>query len=524
MLSLISRIPAPRKKNQIVQSSIDMIRNFIAGKLAEVRSMPNDSERFPVNNPASGVILSEFGPTHSDAIHSAVEAARCAMKQWSQVTPKQRGQILQKFRSLCLDKYKDELVSSIVQENGKHRTDATASLLKGIETCEYALSPTSIGFGSIQEVSSGISCQDRRDPVGVVVSICPFNFPAMVPMWTVPILVACGNCVIIKPSEKTPVTVTRMVEIMHEAGLPQGVVQVVHGGRSVVEALIQHPGVDAVTFVGSSPVAEIVYRKAIEANKRALCLGGAKNHLVVMPDADPEQSSTDILNSFAGSAGQRCMAASVLVLIEGEKTDLILSRLVDKARAVTPGQTEPGQMGPVIDQGALDRITRYISNSESRFGGRLLVDGREWTKRYSTNGGFWVGPTVIEHRPINEQDPALSDEIFGPVVSVIRVKTLEEAIARINRSPYGNAACIYTQSGYAAELFTKSVDPGMIGVNIGVPVPREPFSFGGTKRSKFGIGDITGDGLVEFGTIRRKITTKWSSSSAADFVAKNFTG
>jgi acyl-CoA reductase-like NAD-dependent aldehyde dehydrogenase len=344
-------------------------------------------------------------------------------------------------------------------------------------------------------------------------------------MWTVPILVACGNCVIVKPSEKIPFTITRMVEIMHEAGLPKGVVQVVHGGQSVVKKLITHSDVNGVTFVGSTPVAEIVYNTAVQAGKRALCLGGAKNHLVAMPDADIEQTSTDILNSFAGSAGQRCMAASVLVLVEEnqpEKVNLILKRVIEKAQAVRPGQFNVGEIGPVIDGIAIDRITKYVTESQSVHGSTVHVDGRLWTKEKSE--GFWFGPTVIEHVP-NSTDPCLVDEIFGPVISVIRVKSLGEAIARINASKFGNAACVYTQSGYVADVFAKSVDPGMIGVNIGVPVPREPFSFGGTKRSKFGIGDITGDGLVEFGTVRRKITTKWTTSGATgDFVSKNFTG
>jgi malonate-semialdehyde dehydrogenase (acetylating)/methylmalonate-semialdehyde dehydrogenase len=497
--------------------------NVVSGENSLVPPLGSSEEKFSVRNPATGEVVSEFGSSDATTIERAVHAAMEAKSKWSRVTAKQRAQILFKFRSLCLDKYKEELIETIMLENGKHKTDATASFLKGIETCEYALSPTSIGSGTVQEVSSGITCQDRRDPLGIIVSICPFNFPAMVPMWTVPILVACGNCVIVKPSEKVPFTITRMVQIMHEAGLPNGVVQVVHGGRSVVRSLITHKHVDGVTFVGSSPVAEIVYRESTLAGKRALCLGGAKNHTVIMPDAgDIDQTATDILNSFAGSAGQRCMAVSVLIMVEDPRTEAILEKLVEKAKAVKPGQTQPGQIGPVIDQAALDRITKYVSQSESKYGNKVLVDGRTWSS--NTGPGFWFGPTIIDHKDGHVQDPCLVEEIFGPVLSVFRVKSLEEAISRINVSEFGNAASIYTQSGYAVEVFTRSVHPGMIGVNIGVPVPREPFSFGGTKRSKFGIGDITGDGLIEFGTVRRKITTKWVSPVSTDFVAKNFTG
>ena len=505
--------------------------NVASGKSVPVKTLANSPESFVVRNPATAEEVCAFSSTSNDDIHAIVEGAQRAFASWSRGTWKQRSQILFKFRSLCLEKYKEELIELIVRENGKHKTDATASFLKGLETCEFALSGN-IGSGSIQEVSGGITCQDRRDPLGIIVSICPFNFPAMVPLWTIPILVACGNCVIVKPSEKVPFTITRMVEIMHEAGLPGGVVSVVHGGKSVVQHLISHPSVSGVSFVGSTPVAELVYRTSLNHGKRSICLGGAKNHLVVLADADADQSSTDILNSFAGSAGQRCMAASVLVLVRTDDDDSerrlnhVLAQVVEKARAIKPGQLNPGEMGPVIDQEALDRISKYISDSEKEFGAKILLDGRSWSSSKKNNKGYWIGPTIMEH-PFGSEDPALREEIFGPVLSVVYESSLADAIARINRSCYGNAASIYTRSGPAADAFARSVQPGMIGVNVGVPVPREPFSFGGTKRSKFGIGDITGDGLIEFGTIRRKITTKWGqalSLSNTDFVARNFTG
>lgn len=498
--------------------------NIACGKSIPLEIHPESPEFFTVRNPATSELICSFSSTPLDTVDEALKSANAAFLSWSRSTWKQRSQILSKFRTLCLDKYRDELIGLIVRENGKHRTDATASLLKGIETCEYALS-SNIGSGSIQEVSGGVSCFDRKDPLGIIVCICPFNFPAMVPMWTLPILLVCGNCLILKPSEKVPFTVTRMVEILHEAGLPDGVASVIHGGKSVVNHLITHRFVAGVTFVGSSPVAELVYNNAIKNGKRAICLGGAKNHLVLMPDAELEQSSTDILNSFAGSAGQRCMAASVLVLVSWDKdsekkVNRILSRLVDKAKRIVPGQANVGEIGPVIDQAAVDRISNYISESQSKYNSDLLLDGRSWI---SPNSGFWIGPTILDHSKGSAEDPALTEEIFGPVLSVVRESSLSDAIARINKSVFGNAASIYTSSGAAADLFARSVDPGMIGVNVGVPVPREPFSFGGTKKSKFGISDITGDGLIEFGTIRRKITTKWSTTSA-DFVSRNFTG
>ena len=490
------------------------LHNVINGELVPV----GKGESFTVANPATGEILTQFSSSTPVAVDAVLTAASTAFAKWSSTTVKYRSQILFKFRSLCLEKYREELVSLIVLENGKHKTDATASFLKGIETLEFALSPT-LGSGSLQEVSTGVTCADRRDPVGILVSICPFNFPAMVPMWTIPILLVLGNCVVVKPSEKVPFTVTRLTEIFSEAGLPPGVLSVVHGGRSVVESLIADIRISGCTFVGSTPVAELVYAACVSAGKRAICLGGAKNHLVLLPDADPDQSSTDILNSFAGSAGQRCMAASVLVIV-GDAGDAIVDLVVEKAGSIKPGQAGVGEIGPLIDQAAVERIGKYVAQSETVFGAKVRLDGRSWNQR---SAGFWFGPTVLEHT--NLDDPAITEEIFGPVLSVIRVPTLAAAIARINQSPFGNAACIYTRSGPCADTFTKLVNVGMIGVNVGVPVPREPFSFGGTKRSKFGIGDITGDGLVEFGTVRRKVTVKWGKPpSDTDFVAKNFTG
>lgn len=474
-----------------------------------------------VRNPASGELICDFASAGPAEVEAAVASAMKAMKTWSHATWRARSHIIFNFRELCLNKYRDELVTLIMLENGKHRTDATAELLKGLEVTEFAVSPT-LASGSIQEVSSGITCQDRRDPLGLIVSVCPFNFPAMVPLWTIPTLLVSGNVVIVKPSEKVPFTMTRLCEIFIEAGLPKGVLSVLHGGAELVSALVAHEHVAGVTFVGSTPVAKKIYELAMSHHKRAICLGGAKNHLVLMPDADFEQSATDILNSFAGSAGQRCMAASVLVLCE-HGSEGVLPHLIEKARAVRAGQVEPIHMGPLIDQAALDRVNKYIDHSVTHCGGKLLVDGRSWMTSDSPPGGYWVGPTIIEH-PAGSADPALHEEIFGPVLSVVHAPNLEVAIDRINKSPFGNAACIYTRSGPRADSFCRMVNVGMMGVNVGVPVPREPFSFGGTKASKFGIGDITGEGLIDFCTIKRKITTKWGLANDGDFVSRNFTG
>jgi acyl-CoA reductase-like NAD-dependent aldehyde dehydrogenase len=326
-------------------------------------------------------------------------------------------------------------------------------------------------------------------------------------MWTIPISITCGNVVILKPSEKVPLTMNRVVELFKEAGLPDGVLQIVNGQAPVVEALCDHPDVKALTFVGTTRVAEMVAKRCRNNNKRALCLGGAKNHLVAAPDCNIDMTSSDIVSSYSGCAGQRCMAASNLLVI-GDNQKLIDS-IAEKSRLIKPGQ-EPGLMGPVIDQMSKEKILHYISESE-REGAKILVDGRSWSDNVNKldmlSKGFWVGPTVILHS--NRNDKALHDEIFGPILSILKVNSKEEAIEIQNQCTYGNAAAIYTSSGAVAEWFCKRFSTGMMGVNIGVPVPREPFSFGGTLRSKFGDCDITGDGALEFFTERKKTTTKW---------------
>lgn len=345
-----------------------------------------------------------------------------------------------------------------------------------------------------------------------------FNFPAMVPMWTVPIALVMGNCVIIKPSEKVPSTIVRMVELMQEAGVPDGVIQIVHGTVEPVTALCDHPGLAALSFVGSSRVADIVTKRCAANGKKCLAMGGAKNHLVALPDCNADMAAQDIVASFSGCAGQRCMAASVLLIV-GENEDL-LSRVMARASALKPG-TEAGCVGAIIDEAAKTRILKYIDEAEAS-GAEILVDGRSWAK--TRDAGNWIGPTIIRHKSADE--PAMRDEIFGPVLSVLQVANFEEAIKVENGNPHGNAACIYTSVGAHAEWFTSRFTAGMIGVNIGVPVPREPFSFGGMQGtlSNFGGSDITGDGATEFFSRRRKITTKWTRPTGGAVDLASFDG
>jgi len=361
--------------------------------------------------------------------------------------------------------------------------------------------------GNIAQVSTGIYCQDFREPLGVVSCIVPFNFPVMVPMWTVPIALTAGNCVILKPSEKVPMTMRLVAELLTQAGVPPGVFNMVQGTAEVVNTLCDHPRIPAVTFVGSSRVAELVAQRCRALNKRVLALGGAKNHLVALPDCDAAACARDIVASFAGCAGQRCMAASVLLLV-GEQPKL-LEQVCELAKKLKPGQKD-GEMGPVIDGASKLRITSAIAAAEAR-GGKVLVDGRTWAESAELKAGTWVGPTVIVTP--DKSDPILQEEVFGPVISVLTVNSWEEALAIENANDYGNAACIYTSVGSHADWFAHRFKAGMIGVNVGVPVPREPFSFGGLypSKSKYGDLDITGPGAMDFFSTKRKITTKWGA-------------
>jgi malonate-semialdehyde dehydrogenase (acetylating)/methylmalonate-semialdehyde dehydrogenase len=366
-----------------------------------------------------------------------------------------------------------------------------------------------ITAGEVLEVSRGVECRVERFPLGVVASITPFNFPNMVPNWTIPNAIALGNCLILKPSELVPLSSNRIADLLREAGLPDGVLQVVHGGKDVVEAICDHPGIEAISFVGSTRVAQIVYRRGTATLKRVLALGGAKNHLIVMPDADPEMTSSNVVASMTGCAGQRCMAASVMVAVSD--TDHIIARMIHYARMVVPGEN----LGPVISADARDRIERYVTEAEAA-GAKVLVDGRRAVVK-GREGGFYIGPTIIDH--VTPDMKIAQDEVFGPVLAIIRSKDLGGAIEIENASPYGNAASVFTESGGTARYVMEHASAGMIGVNVGVPVPREPFSFGGWNESRFGVGDITGRGSIEFWTQSKKMTTKWNQEHGTNWMS-----
>lgn len=478
-------------------------RNYIRGQF-----QPASGRSMEVVSPIDGSVLSSVPLSGREALDEAVNAAKQAFPGWSQLTVKERVQVFFNFRTL-LEKHRQELSRLISAENGKILAEAEAEVLKGIELCEFACSLPQILSDEIQEVSKGVECRTSHVPVGVVASITPFNFPFMVPLWTLPNALALGNCMILKPSELVPLSSQRIAELLKEAGLPDGVFNIVNGDREIVEAICDHPGIEAVSFVGSTRVAKIVYQRATHHLKRCLALGGAKNHLIVLPDANPEISAANIAASMSGCAGQRCMAASAMVAVG--KTDHIIQQICEEARKIVPGKN----LGSVITKAAKERIERYIDEAEAA-GAKVLVDGRRMVVE-GKEGGFYVGPTVIDFvRP----DMAIAqEEVFGPVLAIIRADNVDKAIEIENRSPYGNASSVFTQSGSMANYVIERVSAGMVGVNIGVPVPREPFSFGGWNESRFGVGDITGKSSVHFWTKLKKTTTKWNPEAWRDWAS-----
>lgn len=479
------------------------VRNFIAG-----RFVPASRELLDVVDPSSGRVISRVPLCGAEEVEAAVEAARLALPAWAATPIKERVQVLFRYRSL-LERHVDELAALVTEENGKVADEARAEVLKSIELTEFACSLPQIAAGEVLEVSRGVECRTERQPVGVVASIAPFNFPNMVPNWTIPNAIALGNCLILKPSELVPLSAGRIAELLAEAGLPAGVFQVVHGGREAVEAVCDHPGIAAVSFVGSTRVAKIVYRRATANLKRALALGGAKNHLIVLPDADAEMTATNVVASMSGCAGQRCMAAAVMVAVD--RADGIVARVAEHARTLVPGR----DVGPVISREAKERIERYVTEAEQA-GAEVLVDGRGVVVP-GREGGFFVGPTVLDR--VRPDMRIAQEEVFGPVLAIVRAGGVDEALRIENASPYGNAASVYTENGGLARYITERASAGMVGVNVGVPVPREPFSFGGWNESKFGAGDITGRGSIEFWTQARKTTTKWKQDAGTNWMS-----
>ena len=480
------------------------IQNFIAGKFVS----PTSQKTIDVISPLDGTQLSTVPLSSSTDLATAVAAAKAAFPAWSKTPIKERVQVFFRYKTL-LEKHLKELSELCSEENGKTYGESVAEIEKCIELTEFATSLPQLVTGEVLEVSRGVECRTEHVPLGVVASIVPFNFPSMVPMWTLPNAIALGNCMIMKPSEKVPLSCGRLAELLKEAGLPDGVFNVVHGDVEIVNAICDHPDIEAVSFVGSTKIAKIVYQRATSNYKRCLALGGAKNHLMVLPDAIPGMTAQNVAASMSGCAGQRCMAASAMIGVGN--VDEIISKICDEARKIVPGQN----LGAVINKASQERIEKFITEAEND-GAKILVDGRN-TKVAGKENGTYVGPTVIDH--VTPGMSVATEEIFGPVISIIRTKTVDEALAIENANPYGNAASVFTQNGAMARYIIDNASAGMIGVNVGVPVPREPFSFGGWNESKFGVGDITGKSSIEFWTKLKKSTTKWNAEAGVNWMS-----
>lgn len=481
-----------------------LVRNYIGGRFVPAEG----AELLDVHDPGDGSVIARVPLSPASAVDDAVRAARAALPAWAALPLKERGQLFYRYRAL-LERDIDALSALVTQEHGKVASEARAEILKAIELTEFACSLPQIAAGEVLEVSRGVECRSERHPVGVVASIAPFNFPSMVPHWTIPNALALGNTMVLKPSELVPLSAGRIAELLAEAGLPAGVLNVVHGGQAAVEAVCDHPDIAAVTFVGSTHVAKLVYRRGTANLKRVLALGGAKNHLIVLPDAEPGMTSGNVAASMGGCSGQRCMAASVMVAVAD--TDHIVGRVVEEARQLVPGKT----LGPVISRAAKERIERYVTEAEAA-GARVLLDGRGAVVP-GREGGFYVGPTVLDH--VTPDMRIAREEVFGPVLAIVRAPTLDDALAVENASPYGNAASVFTERGAAARRVAERATAGMVGVNVGVPVPREPFGFGGWGDSHFGVGDITGRGSIEFWTRTKKTTTKWNREAGTNWMS-----
>ncbi len=480
------------------------VKNFYNGQFVE----SNSAKSLDVVSPVDGNLLSQVPMSTIDELRAAVESAKNAFDSWSKAPIKERVQVFFRYRQL-LEKNLENLTALVSEENGKTWDEAKAEVEKSIELCEFACSMPQLVSGEILEVSKGVECRTEHFPLGVVASIAPFNFPLMVPNWTMPNALVLGNTMIIKPSELVPLSVARMAELLKEAGLPDGVFNVINGGKEIVEGLCAHKDIEAVSFVGSTKVAKLVYQQSTHNLKRCIALGGAKNHLFVLPDANPAMTAVNVTASMSGCAGQRCMAASAMLAV-GE-VNPIIDQICAEARKVVPGKN----LGAVISKAAKERIESYITEAESQ-GAKVLVDGRGAVVEGRENGTY-VGATVIDF--VTPEMSVAREEIFGPVLSIIRARTLDEALRIENQNPYGNAASVFTQSGGAARYVMEHASAGMIGVNIGVPVPREPFSFGGWNDSRFGANDITGKSSIEFWTKLKKTTTKWNAEAGINWMS-----
>lgn len=464
----------------------------------------------PVYDPASGEQTGEVAMATPEQVDEAVGAAREALPGWRDTSLVRRQRVFFAYREL-LDRHRDDLARAVSAEHGKTLDDARGEVQRGIEVVEFACGLPHLLKGDFSEqVSTGVDMHLIRQPLGVAAGITPFNFPAMVPLWMFPMAIACGNTFVLKPSEKDPSPSLLLAELFSEAGLPDGVLNVLHGDKVAVDALLEHPGVAAVSFVGSTPVARHIYATAAEHGKRVQALGGAKNHMVVLPDADLDHAADSAVSAGYGSAGERCMAISVVVAV-GEAGDRLVPAVRERVEAlrVGPGLDPDSEMGPLITAEHRDRVAGYLDTGASE-GAELVVDGRGRTPE-GHGSGFFLGPSLFDR--VTSEMSIYRDEIFGPVLSVVRADSFADAVDLVNANPYGNGTAVFTTDGGAARAFQNEIEVGMVGVNLPIPVPLSFYSFGGWKQSLFGSQHIYGPEAVEFYTRRKAVISRWPEPS-----------
>lgn len=482
-------------------------------------TVPQTSETSQVYNPSSGEVIAEVPMCGVDVVNDAVESAARAFPDWMETPPVERARVLFRYKMLLEDHF-EELAETCTREHGKTITEARGDVRRGIEVVEYACgAPELLKGESLENIARGIDCHTIRQPLGVCVGICPYNFPALVPMWMYPMALACGNTFILKPSEKVPLTGIRLMELLQEAGLPPGVMNMVHGGKECVDALLTHPKVRAVSFVGSSHVAKYVFETGTQNGKRVQANGGAKNFVFVLPDAEHDKAVDGMVDGAFGCAGQRCMAASTAVVVGGA-ADSFIPPLVDAARAIRVGACDRDReagMGALITQQHLDRVTGLIEEGAQE-GADVLVDGRGVSVD-GAPGGFYLGATIMDN--VEDRMKICHEEIFGPVLNVMRFDNLEEAIETANKQAFGNGACIYTTSGKAAREFAHNVKAGMVGINVGVPAPLAYFPFSGWDHSFFGDIHLQGHDGIRFYTRQKVVTSRWFRPGEGDIWHKD---
>lgn len=489
--------------------------NFINGRWI----VPEVDAYNTVHNPSTGEAIARTPMCGAELVDQAVQAASEAFEDWWQTPPVERIRILFRYKILLEDAF-EELARGVTREHGKTMQEARGDVRRGIEVVEYACAAPELLKGEcLENMARGIDCEMMRQPVGVCVGICPYNFPALVPMWMYPLAIACGNTFVLKPSEKVPLTAIRLIELLEQAGLPKGVLNIVHGGHACVDALLKHPKVNAISFVGSSPVAKSIFEIGTQHGKRVQAAGGAKNFVVIMPDADMTKAVEGMVDSAFGCAGQRCMAGSTAITV-GEASDRFVSAMSAAARSLSVGPTDrdpPAKMGAVISPEHLDRLKRLIGQGEAE-GAEIVVDGRK-TQVTSYPNGYYLGPTLIDR--VQPTMTIHREELFGPILNVVRADDLEQALGLANACAFGNGCCIYTQSGSVAREFKHRVKAGMVGINVGVPAPMAYFPFSGWDDSFFGDLHMQGREAIYFYTRAKVTTTRWFHHAEGDIWHKD---